>query len=745
MAVSAGPAGIRSSVAEAAASLGEVGPPLLSERRIRGSSVTLRASSDALWLIADQPGGGVALRVAYCPGAELRVLDIEGGDAWTVDLTTVLGPIRTVISFPRSQRRLIRATSTLIPLVPTSIVDWPRDLIPYGRNHDPLATDGVIHTAQRGPRSGVVYGTTTEPLELTFLYLQDFSRGRQYFEDTGTTPSGTVGGDWPELGYALPATGARQLKPSNEYVLTDAFITLVEGAPSDPIDAAQTYLDLLAEIYQAMDRPEPAYHAWPDLAEATLRDLAFSPQASEVRHGQRYLLPYVDDHTKPPESMVQFTVLLPLIEYGHWTARESRLGRELLRGIPTFFDKVVGSVVRWLPGEPFLEQSEDVQNHRAMDSWYLYHVLFNLARAARFGDRASARLFRKSLPFAVKVAHRFGYRWPVFFDLQTLDIIRAESAPGKGGENDVAGLYALVMLEAYETTGKPAYLDEAKEAARALEDLGFALGYQTNTTGFGAEAMLRLWKLTGDDVYLGIADVCIANLLDNVWLWSSGHGHGPNRRTFFGMFPLRDAPYLAAYEEAEMIAKVHDYLNLGRDAIRPSVRYLLAEYVKHALDRLWAYLPAHQAPEAVSAHPRVGTIRSELAIPVEDLQDGWQMNGQVGQEVYGAGMAFVATTRHFRRLPGTNALLFCDYPVFDLETSSGRGSAGRASFRVGGDRRGTATIRIVPWDPDERMPEFRCERDRSGTRVAGEVTPEGHIRFTISGESDTHLSWHRAK
>ena len=132
----------------------------------------------------------------------------------------------------------------------------------------------------------------------------------------------------------------------------------------------------------------------------------------------------------------------------------------------------------------------------------------------------AARLFRKSLPFAIKVAHRFGYRWPIFFDLQTLEIIRAESAPGKGGENDVAGLYALVMLEAYEMTGKSAYLDEAKEAASALEGLGFALGYQTNTTGFGAEAMLRLWELTGDDLYMGLADVCIANLLDNVWLWT---------------------------------------------------------------------------------------------------------------------------------------------------------------------------------------------------------------------------------
>ena len=211
------------------------------------------------------------------------------------------------------------------------------------------------------------------------------------------------------------------------------------------------------------------------------------------------------------------------------------------------------------------------------------------------------------------------------------------------------------------------------------------------------------------------------------------------------MFPLHDAPYLAAYEEAEMISKVNDYLNRGRDAIRPSVQFLLAEYVRYALDRLWAYLPAHQAPAAISDKPRVGAVTRELAIPVEDLQDGWETSGQVGQEVYGAGMAFVATTRHFRRLPGTDALMFCDYPVFDLDAKSDRGSAGRASFRVGGDRRGSASIRIVPRNPTEHTPEFRCEQGTSHRRVSGDVTPEGHLRFVVPGDSNVRLSWRRPK
>ncbi len=95
--------------------------------------------------------------------------------------------------------------------------------------------------------------------------------------------------------------------------------------------------------------------------------------------------------------------------------------------------------MRWLPGAPFREQSEDIQGHGAMDSWYLYHSQFKLARAAKLGDRPAARLFKRSLPYAMKVARRFNYRWPVFFDLESLDVVRAEASPGRGGENDVAG------------------------------------------------------------------------------------------------------------------------------------------------------------------------------------------------------------------------------------------------------------------------------------------------------------------
>src|SRR5581483_8968925 len=110
-------------------------------------------------------------------------------------------------------------------------------------------------------------------------------------------------------------------------------------------------------------------------------------------------------------------------------------------------------------------------------------------------------------PYAMRVARRFDYRWPIFFDLKSLEIVRAEASPGKGGENDVAGLYALVMLHAHSLFGEGEYLIEARRAADALRGLGFRIGYQMNTTGFAAEAMLRLWKLTADRAYLRLSEL----------------------------------------------------------------------------------------------------------------------------------------------------------------------------------------------------------------------------------------------
>jgi hypothetical protein len=612
---------------------------------------------------------------------------------------------------------------------------WPRDLYVLG------APAGTVHTAQRGLRSGIVFASTGQPAPCTLFYFQNFSSLTDYFEATKRSPSDTVGGRWPELGYAPPAGDECVLPKSREVVVSDVFLTIANSVPRNDGETAAAYLDLLADTYLCLPRPPVAYHDWPARAAQTLRDVSSSPKCTYVRRGTRYAMPYAGDDAKPPESMVQLTLAVNSGEYARIHGGADTLATALGATASTFFDEAVGSVVRWLPGADFgAAQAEEHMNHDDMDSWYLHHALFNVSRLASAGDGRARTLFERSLPFAIRVARRFNYRWPIFFDLRTLDIVRAESAPGRGGECDVGGLYALVMLHAHELFGDPEYLAEAERGVMHLRDLGFALGYQMNTTGFAAEAALRLWKKTRNRAYLELSEICMANLFDNMWLWQCDYGHGRHYRTFFGLFPLHDAPYLAAYEELEAQAKFHDYLPLGGDDVRASLRLLLCEYQHHSLDRGWFYYPDTLPLDVVAEKARNGRVERTLAVPLEDLHEGWETCGQVGQEVYGAGLALVYVTRHYRPLGDTGCLAFSDYPMYDFRVDAKKR---RATWRAGGDSRCSAELRVIPQDPAMK-PLSVAASTRAGDVVVplrGHPTVEGHAAFAIRGGQTVEIKW----
>ena len=98
---------------------------------------------------------------------------------------------------------------------------------------------------------------------------------------------------------------------------------------------------MVSDVYAALPRPEPTYHDWPVKAAQTVRDLAFSPACSYYRQGRRFLTPYVGDEEKPPESMVQLTVCVALLEYQAWSGKPIVLTRRLLDGLALFFEPEV--------------------------------------------------------------------------------------------------------------------------------------------------------------------------------------------------------------------------------------------------------------------------------------------------------------------------------------------------------------------------------------------------------------------
>lgn len=469
-----------------------------------------------------------------------------------------------------------------------------------------------------------------------------------------------------------------------------------------------------------------------------LKDLIESPGCWTQATGHKYLNAYVSDYKTPPEIMVQLAVLLPLVDYTEWSKTELEIIKTIREGMPAFFDSKLGVITRWLPlAEDQLEGEEEQKEPGVMDSWYLHHPLLNLSRLALKGDKAAKKLFLDSLEFTIKVARNFDYHWPVFYKMDTLEVLKAETEAGKGGEKDVAGLYAHVMLQAWELTHKKRYLNEAEKAAKTLQEYGFDIFYQANNTAFSSGALLRLFKITTNDLYLELSYQCLAAIFRNTQIWDCNYGYGKNFPKYFSLFPLNDAPYTAAYEEQEVFCALHDYLKHARDVdILPSVKLLIAEYIRYLIDRAAYYYPTMLPEEMLEEKPKTGEVDPKLWIALEDLQDGWEKSGTVGQEVYGAGNAFGILPRHYLQVPEETFLVYVDYPTWGYQAAKGK----NIHFSTLGDQRLSCRMMIVKTGSG-KLPVFKLTIKGEKEPVKSTLTHEGHLEYQLRGNQQVSLQW----
>ena len=729
--------------------LGENWPASHWSYLLQGFAFDIFEVKQSLWVIVRFPAGGeVALRAAYCPDGHLsidEIIRLEDGvenrqeNVINIRVSSKVGDFHVRLEFPRVDRALLRCTTTLIPTAPLLIPFWPRDVIPLGKEADLPNSEGVIYASQVGPRSGLVYFSLIRPRGGAALYFQNLTSLNDYCRQTETSLVEVVGGEWPELGLSLPAAMEKPLEAGQEVVVSDAFMIFSPEVPKDDLVMSQQFLDFLAQIYLALPPVETEYIHWPDISKKSLRDLSNSIKCWSEERGRYYLNAYVADYDNPPESMVQLTVLLPLLEYAEWRGKEIPIAEDILAGLPSFFDRKADVLGRWLPAvADRLDGSEPQKNPEAMDSWYLYHSLMNVSRLALRGDKTARKLFLNSLNYAIKVAHKFEYHWPVFYNLYTLEAIIGETKEGRGGETDVAGLYTHLMMQAWELTEEPLYLEEAKRAARSLKGLGFNMFYQANETLFAAGAMLRLWKETGDELYLNLSYMCLANIFNNLWLWECNYGYGEQYKTFFALFPLRDAPYTAVYEEFEGFAALHDYLSHYESDPPEWLNILIPEFIRNILYKGSFYYPPNLPEEMLSEEPRTGEIDPKLWIPLEDVHDGWEQAGQVGQEVYGAGLPFGLVPRHYWRMPDDKFMVYVEYPIKNFSAED----RGQATFNVLGDQRLSCRLRLMPTGR-KRLPKFEVQTEREGTieTLEGRKTSEGHAEYKLFGDRAVTVCW----
>lgn len=704
-------------------------------------SFELIEGTQSLWIVTRFPAGSeIAFRAAYCPDGKLEIDETQQREhGIEVLISSTVGGFRLELDFPNPDRPMLHCKTVLSPIAPLVIPFWPRDIIPLGRKEDMTDSDGVVYAKQVGPRSGLVYFSLIRPNAGAVLYFQDLTSLNGYAKQTETSLADVVGGEWPELGLALPTSTEKTIAANRETVISDAYVIFNSRVPKDDLEMAPQFLDMLTQVFLALPRNQTDYIHWPDIAKKSLRDLNESEKCVSKVRGRRYLNAYVADYDNPPESMVQLTALLPLLEYAEWTGEEAPLTGELVAGLPNFFDEDVNVLGRWLRSEKNkLDGSEPQKKPDAMDAWYLYHSLLNVSRLAIHGDKTAEKLFLDSMDYAIKVAHHFDYHWPVFYNMYTLVVQIPETKEGAGGETDVAGVYAHIMLQAHKLTKDERYLEEAKKAARTLKGLGFNLFYQANITLFGAGALLRLWKETRDEEFLQLSYVAVANIFNQVWLWECNYGYAEHYRTFFALFPLKDAPYTAVYEEIEGFAAFHEYYMNFSGEMPEWLRVLVPEFLRNMLYKASFYYPPNLPRDVMTEKPKTGEIDPKLWIPIEDIYDGYDLAGQVGQEVYGAGLPFGLIPRHYWRVPDEKFMIYVDYPIKSFSTVH----EGKAMFRVLGDPRLFCRMRIMPTGRG-KLPKFEVitERGDATETLQGRQTPEGHMEYDLFGDRAVIVQW----
>ncbi len=699
--------------------------------------VSAHKGRDTFWIVMRKTGaGGLALRTFPLMGAYAmtETEHWDRGAVWRVD--THSGVYRIELNLLGD--RLLRMTSRLTPACDLLVAFWPRDLYPIDAHSDPRASRGRVEAAQRGLNGGYCYFCVDAPHFANVLYMQNLGAMNPYFATTKVKPDGVVGGEWPELGYQPPTAPNGFSPPVNplhrnrEYVISDALIAVREDCARNEFESARGFVDMLADIYPHLDKPEPQPRDWLNRAQMTLADLKTPDDVLITEYGHSYLHPYTA--SEYPDSMVQMSVLATLREYERALGIHDPLSDDLAAGMAGFYDDDLKALRRYLPNVG------NDKNKDAVDSWYLYHPLMNLARLAIHGEAWAKDLFFKSLDFVIRVAQHFDYVWPILYDMRDFSVIE-QSREGDGtkglGQTDVGGIYAYVMLQAHQLSGDGRYLDEAKKALKQLEDFRFELAYQTNLTAWGAVACLKLWRLENDNHYLDQSLVFVASFLHNCELWSSELDFAAGYANFFGVTCLHDGPYMAAYEAFECFMAFDEYLHVGGADIPASARLLLSEYWRHALDVLWGFYPDTLPPEAIATQVRNGHIDRDLSFPLEDLYGDGSQAGQVGQEIYGAGAAFVIAARAWSECPGMPVRIFADRPS-DVTCSDGH-----IRIRLLGPAGAIAALRIEFKDPASAPDVVLLAGD--GEPIAPISAMSGGLEYRVAADGNFAAMWQPAE
>jgi hypothetical protein len=550
-------------------------------------------------------------------------------------------------------------------------------------------TAALLETyADKAPMAAPHLFAYSEALDSTLFYWVDLTALNPFMEAAHYTPSATPRRMGQQLGHSFSRSDLSRQPEGVVTAVYDSYLYLTPGQPADEDAMFGLYLHNLGDIYDLIAIPDDPLPAWFDVAHwdgqgapdgihrGTIRDLA-DEQNWVTLEDKRYLRAYVADTRQSAEAISQLDVYSALARYQLRFGETPAYFDELRATIPDFFNPDFGPAGMFQNSGPLTVTGPQGRG----DAWYeLGHALKVAELALWYPDDAELLdLAIRSGDSWIDFAHAADYRFPKFYSFETWQ--------GTGQQPDTGGGFAYFMLLLHELTGEEQYVGEARNALQALDGYGFRLSYETHMTAITAAAAARLYQLEPDSLYLDIINRAVANLMRLSWIWESDYGflkenedvtpgtsewwQGTVRqRTFFGLNPTQQSAAITAKEQYEAWIYLLETLQRVHGELDPTVEKLISEFVKHTLLTIPRSLPVFLPPESVTVHPAAYETVSEndlsLMIPLEDLRDGWDISGVIGQEVYGAGMApAMAALALVEIVPGIT--VYSGYPPVSVE------------------------------------------------------------------------------
>jgi len=495
----------------------------------------------------------------------------------------------------------------------------------FDRERNYAVSSNVLSWVEQAPfAAGLTSGYDPLALKGTLFYFQNFTALNDYFSLQRTSPWECV--QLTSTGFGFERPGGNRPLRSEPVVLTDAWLVLTSGKPATESAVAEGFLTALADIYRWIYKPGLEEIDWKEIAGKLLADLGDERCQSTV-NGQKFLRSYVGvPRLDNAEAISQLDVLVALRRYEAVHGEVSALDDHLAENLWQFYNLRLNTMVNDAPNEGVQEG----------DSWYALHIHLGLARLARLGDGQARTLLFLSLPKLMRFARAVNYEFPVFFRY-------TDDTAISGHEYDVTGGYIYLMLDAWQLSGSEVYLQEAKLAAEHIAGHGFGYTYEAHMTAATCAALARLYTITGERRYLELSYMPFANLMAISWLWECDYGYAADYRTFFGLSPMAGAAVITPMEQHQSWSYLREYRERAAGNLPTGLARLLDGFIAYTPMVMKYTLPPYLPGAALVIGPTVYDSWNvpSFHIPLEDLREGWQRSGSLGQQIYGAGAPLV--------------------------------------------------------------------------------------------------------